>query len=109
MLRGADTLIVVDPAMADHGRLYKPFAPDFPRYMKKVCTRADVLLPNLTEACLLTDTPYREDPDGPLCRCCCKSCPHLAPRVVLTGVSFDDDRLGAMSYDRTTGRYFCLL
>ena len=31
---------------------------------------------------------------------------HLAPRVVLTGVSFDDDRLGAMSYDRTTGRYF---
>ena len=31
---------------------------------------------------------------------------HLAPRVVLTGVSFDEDRLGAMSYDRTTGRYF---
>ena len=31
---------------------------------------------------------------------------HLAPRVVLTGVSFDDDHLGAMSYDRTTGRYF---
>lgn len=106
MLRGADTLIVVDPAMADHGRLYKPFAPDFPRYMKKVCTRADVLLPNLTEACLLTDTPYREDPDEAFVQVLLQKLSHLAPRVVLTGVSFDDDRLGAMSYDRTTGRYF---
>lgn len=106
MLRGADTLVVVDPAMADHGRLYKPFAPDFPRYMKKVCTRADVLLPNLTEACLLTDTPYREDPDEAFVQALLQKLSHLAPRVVLTGVSFDDDHLGAMSYDRTTGRYF---
>lgn len=90
----------------DHGRLYKPFAPDFPRYMKKVCTRADVLLPNLTEACLLTDTPYREDPDEAFVQALLQKLSHLAPRVVLTGVSFDDDRLGAMSYDRTTGRYF---
>ena len=63
LLRAQDTLVVVDPAMADHGRLYKPFAPDFPQHMKKVCARADVLLPNLTEACLLTDTPYREEAD----------------------------------------------
>ena len=106
LLRGPDTLIVVDPAMADHGRLYKPFAPDFPRYMKKVCARADVLLPNLTEACLLTDTPYREDPDEAFVRALLQKLSALAPRVVLTGVSFDDERLGAMSYDRATGRYF---
>ena len=85
---GRIPLVVVDPAMADHGRLYKPFAPDFPRYMKKVCTRADVLLPNLTEACLLTDTPTGKTRTRPLYRHCCKKLSHLAPRVVLTGVSF---------------------
>lgn len=106
LLRGEDTLIVVDPAMADHGRLYKPFAPDFPRHMKKVCARADVLLPNLTEACLLTDTPYREEPDEPFVRELLKKLSALAPRVVLTGVSFTPEKLGAMSYDRNTGRYF---
>ena len=74
--------------------------------MKKVCTRADVLLPNLTEACLLTDTPYREDPDEAFVQALLQKLSHLTPRVVLTGVSFDDDHLGAMSYDRTTGRYF---
>ena len=78
MLRRADTLIVVDPAMADHGRSTSP-CPRFSRYMKKVCTRADVLLSNLTEACLLTDTPYREDPDGPFAGAAAKSCPILLP------------------------------
>lgn len=106
LLRGEDTLIVVDPAMADHGRLYTPFAADFPEYMKKVCARADVLVPNLTEACLLTDTPYREDPDESFVRELLKKLSELAPRVVLTGVSFDAERLGAMCYDRTEDRYF---
>lgn len=106
LLRARDTLVVVDPAMADHGRLYKPFAPDFPQYMKKVCARADVLLPNLTEACLLTDTPYREEADEAFIRQLLKKLSALAPRVVLTGVSFDEKRLGAMSYNRETDRYF---
>ena len=106
LLRSEDTLIAVDPAMADHGRLYKPFSPDFPQYMKKVCARADVLLPNLTEACLLTDTPYRESPDESFVRELLRKMSDLAPRVVLTGVSFDSARLGAMSYDRDTGLYY---
>lgn len=106
LLRAEDTLIAVDPAMADHGRLYKPFAPDFPEYMKKVCARADVLLPNLTEACLLTGTAYREDPDEAFIRELLKKLSDLAPRVVLTGVSFDETHLGAMTYDRESGQYY---
>lgn len=106
LLGEKDTLIVVDPAMADHGRLYKPFAPDFPLAMKKVCQRADVLVPNPTEACLLTGTPYREDMDEALVRELLKKLSDLAPRAVLTGVSFDEKHLGAMSYDRQSGQYF---
>lgn len=106
LLRSEDTVIVVDPAMADHGKLYKPFASDFPQEMKKVCARADVLLPNLTEACLLADTPYRQEMDEPFVRSLLQKLSELAPQVVLTGVSFDDHHLGAMTYDRKTGRFF---
>ena len=63
LLAGPDTLLFVDPAMADGGRLYAGFGPDFPGYMRRVVSRAHVAVPNVTEACLLTDTPYRETED----------------------------------------------
>ena len=63
LLAGPDTLLFVDPAMADGGRLYSGFGPDFPAYMRRVVSRAHVAVPNVTEACLLTDTPYRETED----------------------------------------------
>ncbi len=62
-VKSPDTMIFVDPAMADHGKLYSGFGPDFPAAMARVVARADVAMPNLTEACLLTGTPYREDMD----------------------------------------------
>ena len=54
-----DTLTVVDPAMADNGKLYPAFDSDFPMAMAEVCRRADVILPNITEASFLTGMPYR--------------------------------------------------
>lgn len=67
-IRSPETLLVVDPAMADHGKLYAGFDDDFPKAMAQVVAQADVALPNLTEACLLTGTPYREDMDEPFAR-----------------------------------------
>lgn len=52
--------LIVDPAMADYGALYPAFDQSYVEEMKKLCARADYLLPNLTEACLLADVPYRE-------------------------------------------------
>lgn len=52
---------IIDPAMADDGKLYAGFDAAFAEHMKRLCACADVLLPNLTEACLLTGTPYREN------------------------------------------------
>ena len=43
--------IIVDPAMADHGKLYSGFDAAYVEAMKALCAKADVLLPNLTEAC----------------------------------------------------------
>lgn len=54
--RGA--LCLVDPAMADHGRLYSGCTPELVQKMRRLVALASVTTPNLTEACLLTDTPY---------------------------------------------------
>ena len=48
--RHSDSLIFVDPAMADGGRLYAGFGPEFPQAMARVCAQADIIVPNLTEA-----------------------------------------------------------
>ena len=109
-VKSPDTMILVDPAMADHGRLYAGFGPDFPSAMAEVVARADVAMPNLTEACLLTGIPYREDIDESFARELLQGVAALgAKRVVLTGVSFTPDKLGAMGYDGAEGRYFTCL
>ncbi len=106
-VKSEDTLLIADPAMADHGRLYSGFGADFPAAMARVVARADVALPNLTEACLLTDTPCREEVDEPFARELLQKVASLgAKSVVLTGVSFDGGMLGAMGYDSITGEYF---
>ena len=67
-------------------------------------------MPNLTEACLLTGTPYREDMDEPFARELLQKVASLgAKRVVLTGASFSPDKLGAMGYDSAAGTYFTCL
>lgn len=52
------TLIFVDPVMGDDGKLYSACFPELVAEMCRLCARADIITPNLTEACLMTDTPY---------------------------------------------------
>lgn len=100
-LRDADTLVLVDPVMADGGALYSTFPENFPKGMRVLCAKADVIVPNITEAALLTGQTYREGPyepayiEGLLSRLGELG----AARVVLTGVYFDDQRLGAAVWD----------
>ena len=89
MLTAEDTMIFVDPAMADHGKLYPGFGPEFPAEMAKVAARADVLIPNLTEACLLTGAEYKESYDEAYIRDLLHRLVALgAKKAVLTGEYF---------------------
>lgn len=98
---GGQALKLVDPVMADNGVLYGGFSPDFPLEMKKLCAKADVIIPNFTEAALMLEEPYVEGPytkdyiEGLLHRLKAV-CPG---RIVLTGVYFDDSAVGAASFD----------
>jgi pyridoxine kinase len=103
--RQEDTLILVDPVMADNGELYTIFTPDFARGMKGLCEKADVITPNITEASLLLGETYRPGPyPETYIEDLLKGLSELGPRrIVLTGVYFEDTNLGAATYDRSTG------
>lgn len=102
----SDNLIIVDPVMADNGQMYKIFDRNFAKGMAKLCSHADVIVPNITEACFLIDEPYvegvytKEYIEGLLQ----KLCKLGAKSVVLTGVYFQEDKLGAACYDGVTGK-----
>lgn len=55
-----NTKVIVDPVMGDHGKLYSIFTTEMCEQMKSLAAEADILTPNLTEACLLTGTMYHE-------------------------------------------------
>ena len=101
-LKAEDTLIAVDPVMADNGKLYTIFDASFPQAMKELCGKADLIMPNLTEATLMLDEEYQEGPytkayiEELLKRLAAATKTKL---IVLTGVYFDNTRLGAATYD----------
>ncbi len=90
---------IVDPAMADHGKLYAGFSQAFAAEMASLCGQADLILPNLTEGCLMTGTPYREDGDEAYYQALLRKLGALgAGTVIMTGVSLREGRLGALTY-----------
>ncbi|NLU23580.1 MAG: pyridoxamine kinase [Clostridiales bacterium] len=107
LFKTENNLLLVDPAMADQGKLYPTFDRAFPAVMARLCTRADVILPNLTEACLLTGTDYQTTYDEAYIRALLKKLTDLgAKQAALTGISFTPDKLGVMAYDAGKDAYF---
>lgn len=58
--RRKETVVVIDPVMGDHGKIAGTYTEEMCREMRKLISLADIVTPNLTEACKLTDTPYRD-------------------------------------------------
>ena len=98
-------LKVVDPAMADHGKLYYGFDTEFAHAMAGLCGEADIILPNITEACFMTDTEYVDDiHDRTYVKTLLDRLAALgAGKVVLKGVSYEPGKLGIVVYDAATG------
>ena len=106
--KGENTTIIVDPAMADNGALYKGFKSGFPAAMFKLCGKADIILPNLTEAAFMLGVPYPGDryDESYIRNMLVELTSSGARTAVLTGVSFAENELGVMAYDSVAGKYF---
>lgn len=97
---------ICDPAMADNGRLYAGFDENFVDAMRKLVKNADIILPNITEACLLTNTEYLENYDKTYIDGLLEKLTKLgAKTVILTGVSYDADTTGVVVYENG-GHYY---
>lgn len=102
-----DCVRVVDPAMADNGKLYPAFDDEYVEAMKELCSSADILLPNITEACFLTDVEYCEAYDEAYIKDLLEKLTLLgAKTVVLTGVSYDPKKTGVVVYENGDVRYY---
>ncbi len=102
-----DNLIFVDPVMADNGKLYPAFDESYAALNATLCAKADVIVPNITEACFMTGTPYRERYDENYIRELLDKLAALGARVsAITGVSLSAGKTGVMGYDRKTDEYF---
>ena len=89
-------LSIVDPAMADHGKLYSGFDEDYAKAMLRLCGKADIILPNITEAAYAAQVPYRESFDEDHVRLLLETLNH--PCVILTGVGYRAGETGAAVY-----------
>jgi pyridoxine kinase len=104
---GTKTLVMVDPAMADAGKLYPAFDQAFALGMRDLCKQADLICPNLTEATFMLERPYPgDDYDQAYIEETMRALAALGPRlIVLTGVSFEPGRVGAAAYDGERDRF----
>lgn len=90
-------LLIVDPAMADNGKLYPGFDMAFVDSMKRLCGIADYIIPNLTEACFLTGMEYRTDYDeGYIREVVARLLGLGCKNIIFTGISFALDKTGVM-------------
>lgn len=109
-----DTLVLVDPAMADFGKLYTGFDENFVEEMVILCKKADIITPNITEAYYLLRTKYPEielktytDFLNSLefidyIKSICKNLSNFSKRwILLTGVEISKDTMVTFLYDKS--------
>jgi len=106
VLKNEKTLVVVDPVMGDNGKLYQTFSPEFPYKMRELCALADIITPNITEACLMLSKKYQAPPYtkkyieelllelSEICK----------GTIVLTGVCLSNNQQGAAAYNSSDGK-----
>lgn len=97
----------VDPAMADNGKLYPGFDMDYVAAMRKLCSAADLILPNITEACFLTGHEYKVEYDEAYVDQLLSKLADLgAGSIVLTGVSYSPETTGVVLYENGNKQYY---
>lgn len=97
--KNSDTLIIVDPVMADNGALYDCFTMSMCEKIKKLCYKADVITPNIAELALIAEEPYSENCDE-IKKYCAKLINKGIKSIVVTGLK-SDDKISNIVYDST--------
>ncbi len=92
--------VIIDPVFGDNGKLYGGFDLEYVAAMRKLLRRADIILPNVTEACFLTGTDYSQDYDGKFIENLAKKLATITDaQIIITGVEIGG-RIGEFIYGK---------
>lgn len=99
---------IVDPAMADNGKLYPAFDQTYADAMAGLCVQADVVIPNLTEACMMAKCEYKETYDEAYIKDVLSKLHDMGMKcVIMTGVSYNPDETGVLISQNGETFYYC--
>ncbi len=98
---------IVDPAMADNGKLYYGFDMEFVETMKGLCAKADYVIPNITEACFLTGVEYKEEYDRAYVDLLLEKFVEMGCKnVIFTGISYEQGKTGVVVFESGEYSYY---
>ncbi|MBS7260606.1 MAG: pyridoxamine kinase [Treponema sp.] len=109
-------LTIIDPCMADNGKLYTGFTPDFVKAMTELCGKANIITPNLTEAHFMLNLPYNDkDYNEKYIKDIAIKLSDLgAQKVILKGIEFSEEqksvkgtkeKIGILCYDSLSEKF----
>ena len=102
-----NNFVFVDPVMGDNGKLYSGFDDKFVIEMKGLCKNADIIVPNITEACYMLHREYKEEFTESEIKELLIELTSLGPKyAILTGVSLEENEIGVIAYNKDTNKYF---
>ena len=102
-----NNFIFVDPVMGDNGKLYSGFDEKFALEMKELCKNADIVVPNITEACYMLQRKYKEEYTEEEIKDLLIELTNLGPKYsILTGASFEKDKIGVMAYNKEENKFY---
>ena len=102
-----NALRIVDPAMADNGKLYPIFDMTYANAMARLCSNADIILPNITEAALMTGMEYKSEYDKAYIDALFDKLTSLcAKTIVLTGVGYREGMTGVAVCENGQRKYY---
>ena len=106
-LLNKDGIFVLDPVMGDNGKLYPAFNDDYIKAIRRLIKEADIILPNLTEACFLTGIEYKEKYDESYIKNVINKLLELgAKKIALTGIAYQKEMTGVVIYDENCYQHF---
>lgn len=98
--------VILDPAMGDKGKLYRGITQEHVAAIRDLSSMAEVVLPNVTEAALLTGVPYQEQTDGQYLRMMLERlCKVKTKTVVITGTAPSPEKTGFAGYQMGEGMF----
>lgn len=106
-LLNKDGFFVLDPVMGDNGKLFPAFNDDYVKAIRKLIKEADIILPNLTEACFLTGIEYKEEYDESYIKNVINKLLELgAKKISLTDIAYEKEMTGVVIYDENGYQHF---